>query len=60
MAKWFGEVIATPGEQFPFKIEFTFLDQVYSMPVRSEADGEALIIETLQALKALAKKHEQD
>lgn len=56
MATVFGHVIATPGAELPFKIEVTYLGTVYTIPVRTEAEGEALIVESLAGLRDLAKR----
>lgn len=57
MAKVFGEVIPTPGGKLPFKIEFVIEGgSVFSIPVRTEAEGEALIIEMFGNLRDFAKR----
>jgi hypothetical protein len=58
MATYKGEVIASTNDDFPFIAIVT--DEtgtvVSEIPVRTRADGEAMIVEALQELKDLAPK----
>jgi hypothetical protein len=58
MAIYKGEVIESPNEDFPFIAVVT--DEagtvVSEVPVRTRADGEAMIVEALQALGDKARE----
>lgn len=54
--KMIGEVVATPGERFPYKVVISYEGQFNETPVLSVADGERLIIAILQGVKDLAKR----
>ena len=58
MAKYFGEVIANTNDDFPFMAILTDEDGtvVGEFPVRTEADGEAKVVEALKELQDLAKE----
>lgn len=56
MAKASGEVVPTPGEEYPFKVVLSYGDMKVETPVPSVEEGERLIVETLQGLHALAER----
>jgi len=62
MAIYTGEVIATTDEDFPFMAIITDDDGkvVGEFPVRTEADGEAKIMEMLRDLKDRATSGDAD
>jgi hypothetical protein len=46
-----GEVVPTPGEEYPFSVVFKQGDKVLAdWPVQSVAEGEAQIVEALQGM----------
>jgi hypothetical protein len=62
MATYTGEVIATTDDDFPFMAIITDDDGsvVGEFPVRTEADGEAKIMEMLRGLKDRATSGDAD
>jgi predicted mannosyl-3-phosphoglycerate phosphatase (HAD superfamily) len=50
-----GEVVSRPGLWPPYKVVLLIGDEKHEIPVFSEAEGEALIVKTLQGLRTLPK-----
>jgi hypothetical protein len=56
MAEAIGEVIATPGEEYPFMALLKFGGKFFQRGVMSEADGKSHITEMFDAIEAIAKR----
>lgn len=57
MAPFTGEVEYTPGGPTRFRVVFKMVNEVVSeQPVRTQEEGEELIIKTLQGLQDIAKR----
>lgn len=57
----FGRLVITPGDEFPYKVEFRIAEQILSEhPVSTVREGEALIRRELAAIQFTNRQERPD